>query len=137
MKSRISRLLLAVVGILCLIAAGCFGGGPTLGSVTGKVTLDGNPLEGAIVEFEPEQGRPSSATTDSEGKYELNFTFQEKGALVGKHTVRIFPQTEDEDGNELPPAAIVQIPAKYNEQSGLTAEVERGSNTCDFELLSK
>ena len=137
MMSSIPRLLLAVVAILALVVVGCSGGGPDLGKVTGNVTLDGKPLQGAIVQFEPKGGRPSSGTTDSEGNYELNYTFQEKGALLGKHTVRIYPQTEDEEGNQLPPDAIVKIPATYNEQSELTAEVEPGSNTCDFELHSK
>ena len=37
---------------LILILAGC-GGNSDMGKVKGRVTLDGTPFEGAVVEFQP------------------------------------------------------------------------------------
>ena len=45
---------------------------PELGQVHGTITLDGKPLEGVSVLFEPENGRPSTAITDAAGKYPVS-----------------------------------------------------------------
>jgi hypothetical protein len=60
----------------CLIgitATGC--GGPTT-IVTGAVTLDGQPLEKAIVQFQPERenDRPAVVLTDASGRYRVAVT---------------------------------------------------------------
>ena len=44
-------------------------------TVTGTVTLDGQPLAAAMVRFQPASGgAPSAGTTDSSGRYELRHT---------------------------------------------------------------
>lgn len=124
----------ALLAVFALTVAGCGGGGPKLATVTGKVTLDGQPAQRLLVAFEPAEGRPSQGKTDTQGMYELFYTFDKKGAAVGKHTVRIVGASEDEEGNEI--ENPVRIPPKYNEQSELTADVESGSNEIDFDLQS-
>ena len=123
-----------VIAVAALLAAGCGGGGagdqPELGQVSGVVTLDGQPLPNATVEFSPEQGRPSIGKTDEEGHYELQYTQDETGAKIGPHKVRI--RTFD----YATPDAAERVPAKYNEQTELTADVTPGSNTIPFELES-
>jgi hypothetical protein len=119
---------------MCLSAAilcGCGGPGkdvPKLGTVTGVVTLDGEPLENAMVQFVPDHARMSGGKTDAQGKYELNFNERLKGAAIGKHKVRITV------GSPMEPQ---KIPAKYNVQTELTAEVKEGPNTINFDLTSK
>lgn len=120
------------VGI-AFLAVGC-GGNADLGTVKGKISLDGQPLVGAQILFQPKDGRPSTGVTDTEGQYELLNTRDSKGALIGAHTVRITMPTEDEDGNPLSDRRV--LPAKYNRESALTAEVKAGSNTFDFDLSS-
>ena len=122
----------------CLAAAflillcGC-GGGPDVGYVTGKVTLNGQPLANAEVEFQPVNNqRPSTGNTNNEGVYELSYTAQQKGALVGEHIVRITIGEEDED--EGVSKAVVEIPAKYNSHSELKRTVKPGTQNMDFEL---
>lgn len=124
-----------VLSLFCLLAlTGCGGGtAPELGSVSGTVTQGGSPLSNALVTFYPEKGRPSMGTTDENGYYTLDYTSEARGALIGSHTVKITSQVEDgemaaESGQK------EAIPAKYNEQSELTAVVEAGSNTHDFPL---
>src|SRR5437764_1036353 len=51
-----------------LLLPGCGGGGPKV-IVTGVVTLDGKPLEGAMVSFVPDDDKlpTGGATTDKDG----------------------------------------------------------------------
>lgn len=119
----------------CLV--GCGSSGPQLGTVTGKVTLDGAPLADATVQFQPAEGKPSYAVTDASGNYELLFAPDQPGATLGKHTVEITGNTysEDAQGNEV--QLPQKVPGKYNQNSELTADVKAGSNTFNFELKSE
>ena len=79
---------------LVAVAAGC--GGEKLAPVSGVVTLDGAPLADASVTFQPvaqggiDAGSGSYAKTDAEGRYTLRtVTGDRRGAVVGKHVVRI------------------------------------------------
>ena len=120
---------LAVLGVLLL--AGCSRGDrPSLGLVSGTVTLDGKPLAGARVIFEPvEGGRASTASTDNEGRYELIYIRTDKGAKVGPHNVRIFAGNSEQGRAEV-------VPARYNLQTTLRVEVKPGENERNFELTS-
>ena len=120
--------------ILALFLAGCGSDGPERGRVKGKVTLNGQPLENADVEFQPDEGSPSYGMTDDRGRYRLMYTRDKEGAMIGEHTVRITTSTTDTDvrGNEV--AVPQRVPPKYNAQSELIREVKPGKNTWDFEL---
>ena len=128
-----SALLVCVSVALALSVTGCFRG-PKLGTVTGTVTLDGEPLENAEVVFQPTGGSPSVATTDSAGQYELEYTKDKPGAVVGTHIVRITTQTTsiDESGNEV--QIPQRVPERYNYRSELFREVKPGENKIDFPL---
>ena len=120
---------------LCLLVAGC-GSDDGLARVKGKVTLNGEPLEGAIVQFQPtaEDGSSSAGMTDAEGRYELMSTFDTPGAMPGEHVVTIRTAAayyEEEDGEAVQPE---RIPAKYNTRTELKRTVEPGRNTFDFDL---
>jgi len=128
----------ALIAIAWIGLTGC-GSGSGVAPVSGTVTLDGEPLSGALVSFYPqEEGkRFSTGTTDSSGHYELVYTNDEKGAAIGKHTVKITTATvQGEGGPARPPKE--KLPAKYNEESELTVEVSSGSNSdTNFDLQSK
>lgn len=113
---------------------GCGAGGPSLGAVTGKVTLDGQPLPGAVVTFDPGTSRPSIGTTGPDGSYKLNFTPEREGAVLGSHVVRISTAVVEGEGVTAPKETV---PANYNADSELSAEVKSGSNTHNFDLTSK
>ncbi len=133
---------------LLVVIAGCGPQSdlPELGTVSGVVTMDGEPLAGVSVKFVPANGRTSSATTDGSGRYELTYTREVKGAEVGEHTVYITSQgsegggnPNEETGGDGPTVEFFTgtIPAKYNENTELKETVTAGSNTCDFKLESK
>jgi hypothetical protein len=97
-----ARLLLGCVLVAVL---GC--GSSKFVPVSGKVTLNGEPLAGATVSFEPvaEPGTsplPTSSLgkTDQSGAFTLRATSGENGALVGKHRVVIMLSDEQTDRDE-------------------------------------
>lgn len=134
---------LLLVALVSLAAAGCGGSDADLASVRGTVTLDGEPLAGARVEFDPvpeemvrgkSTGSASYGLTDSSGRYTLQYTPEQEGALIGKHVVRITTRrmTVDADGKEI--LVPERLPPKFHRESELTREVTPGSNTFDFPL---
>ena len=124
-----------------LFLTGCGGSGPEIGHVTGTVTLDGRPVEGAMLFFEPTTGgRSSTALTDASGKYELKYIGDRMGALIGDHQVRITKsrKTTYEDNGKIREKGVPeQFPKSANESTTLTAKVVAGENTFDFPITSK
>lgn len=124
---------------LVLLSSGCGPGGPEIASVSGRVTMDGKPLANAAVIFIPENGRPAGATTDSDGKYVLNFTQGRRGAIPGKSSIRITTErdgTPGENGKSIP-GSRETVPMKYNAASTLTFNVEPNkNNVANFDLES-
>ena len=60
----------SAVGLLCLSAIGC--GDPNLGSVSGSVTYEGQPIEKGSINFLPVDGKGASAGGEIvAGKYEV------------------------------------------------------------------
>jgi hypothetical protein len=120
--------------IVALSVTGCGSDGPERGVVTGKVTLNGDPLPGADVEFQPEDGSPSYGTTDDRGRYDLMYTRDKRGAMLGEHTVRIMTSTTTTDTQGEEVRVPQQVPPKYNARTQLTRDVRPGRNRFDFEL---
>ena len=134
--------LTAVVSSLC----GCGGAEYPLAPVSGVVTLDGEPLAGAAVVFQPKptesvkKPAPGSvARTDDQGRYTLATVNDEPGAALGRHRVRIYSYSPEsapvsdvdtEDVQEL-------VPERYNYRSELFFEVEpEGTDAADFSLTT-
>src|SRR5579863_8429677 len=64
---------------------------PETAPASGVVTFQGEPLEGAVVVFQPTapDGIGASALTDGEGKFELQTFPPDFGAVPGKYVVCI------------------------------------------------
>ena len=69
--------------------------------VSGNVKLDGQPLSGAIVKFEADNGNFSSGMTDSNGHYALRFDSEKQGVTPGDKTVRISTAASLGEGEEI------------------------------------
>jgi hypothetical protein len=124
-----------VLGAMLMV--GCGPSGPEVATVEGLVTLDGKPLEGALVMFTPVAGgRPAAARTDEGGCYELQYTEARDGALLGEHVVSISTYQEGDVSSGIP-SIPEKIPAKYNVKSELKQTVEAGDNTFNFPLDSE
>lgn len=124
---------------LPLLALGCgepASNGPPVETVTGTVMIDGRPLPDAYVTFHSLTGqRPATGKTGADGRYELIFTRDIKGAPLGQHMVSIstYDEIRGDDTNEVIPEIV---PARYNLRTKLKATVRRGANVFDFHLDS-
>jgi len=114
--------------LLPLLLAGC---NDKFGGVKGKVTLDGQPLVGATVEFNPEGGSPAYGVTNEAGEYELLWSPEQSGAPIGKNKVRITSFSEAQ------PRIKERVPLKYNRQSELIRDVGPGKQVFDFDLSTR
>jgi hypothetical protein len=121
------RFLTFLIAIALSALSGCDSGGVALGTVSGKITKNGKPQPGVWVRFVPVQpGRQSSGRTDADGNYELKYTQEKKGALVGKHRISLGSGGEvGEGGNLIHPEVVL-----HSEE----VEVHSGANTLNFEL---
>jgi hypothetical protein len=104
---------------------------PPLEIVNGIVTLDDEPLPHAEVTFVPQDEWKPDATpaesvgfTDEEGRFELIYSKDLKGASIGHHIVRIFSSEKN-------------VPVNYNVRSSLEYTVKEGTNNPEFKLISK
>jgi hypothetical protein len=111
--------------------------------VSGTVTLDGKPLEGAGVGFHPRgEGPLGSAVTNMQGEYAIE-SINRRGLPPGTYRVTISKKIQSGfDEYERVGAAGIQVkslvPAIYGdvEKTPLSAEVQDGKYRFDFELDS-
>jgi len=139
MTTRRSFLLLALPLALPLLA-GC--GSGKIAPVSGRITLNGKPLAKASVTFAPvgskekqEPGPSSAGMTDADGRYTLTLIGQDgRGAVIGKHKVRIALQSEADTADDRPDG-LKQLPLKYNGQTTLEFDVPAGgTDAANFDL---
>jgi len=106
-----------------------------MGLVTGTVKLDGKPVQGARLEFHPQDGhRPTSyGMTDEDGCYSASFSDTLDGVYLGPVLVQVW--TDDVTMVEGQPVQD-EFPSRYNRNTELKRTVDKGSNTFDFDLTS-
>lgn len=135
-----------VVPVLLFAWAGCSSEGDysslNLVEVTGKVTLDGNPLGGAQVAFSGTDGHTPMGVTNDAGEYRLFYDSSHPGCTPGQKLVRITKgstvEGADPEGTTDEGTPISEpIPAIYNRESKLSADVSPSNRTFNFDLLSK
>ena len=132
----------------CLVIAGCGAkkDGRARQPISGSVTIDGQPLKGGYIVFEPKSGQTTqSGGMIVEGKFDVP---EQHGPEPGTYSVAIFaegappPTTTAQPGTPEYEAAIAKskstqivIPEKYNVKTELAAEVTLGAaNVFDFDL---
>lgn len=134
---------------LPLLLAGCTSSEFDLAPVSGTVTLDGEPVAGARVIFEPQRtgeaalsaGPSSDGQTDDDGRYVLQTSVKElRGAVVGPHTVTISTYMAESDRSRDTSTVIrkEEIPERYHEPGALTFDVpSAGSDSANFDLNTR
>ena len=140
-------LLVAAAGAA---ASGCSGSGDELPRepVSGTVTLDNQPLASGMIQFTPvddKMGVGGGAPIGG-GKFTIS---RESGLVPGSYRVAIFAGGHGGDaakgaspegrGKERSAKANETIPAKYNAQSELKADIKKGgaNDGLKFDLQSK
>ena len=129
--------------LLCLVSLFCgCGGGGDVAPVSGRVTLGGQPLAGAVVTFQPmtsDDGSPVTTTgsvgrTDSSGRFELRLIAPDKpGAAVGQHRVTISTSTSDPANDAQLPTGE-RVPAAWRDGSKSFEVPPGGTNAANFDL---
>jgi hypothetical protein len=151
--------------MVAVLVAGCRGQGPGTGTVSGRVLVDGAPLPGGRITFEPSSGgNPVMAVLGEDGSYpRVELPFGEIRVRVDNRELQraAVPRSFNPPAPALqkalakkgkgggipvdppPPPSIpgryVKIIPKYyqTESSGLTFTVEGGEQTHDIVLSSQ
>jgi hypothetical protein len=140
----IFRVTCVCVGLfLVLCCMGCGHRNDNRAAITGKVTLDRQPLEQGSIRFLPTEGVEGAIACAAivNGRYQLSV---KAGPALGWNRVEIngarktgrmidkpFPQrgmTEE---------TVEAVPPQYNTASTLKFEAKPGDNAADFDLTSK
>jgi hypothetical protein len=135
---------------LLLFLAGCGPSGPAMVKVTGTVTLDGMPVEGANVMFVPAStGKPAQGKTDAAGKFTLNTdpAKPDDGAQEGEYNVavsgvrttgvQVNPDGTSGDASQI--SQVWFVPKQYANpaSSGLRQTVTKGMQPVELKLSTK
>jgi hypothetical protein len=143
LASRLTATVVSCFGIALIVlsSAGCSGRPRNFAkSVTGKVTLGGQPLAGASVVFTPVGGgSPSTGRTDESGNYNLVWGRRGKrgieGAQIGDHSVSISTFMDEVPSMKPPrPGTPEKVPYKYRLDSQPKVTVKAGANVIDIPL---
>ncbi len=142
-RQSLRRVWLFIAGCLILpMCSGCWGSDVELGTVTGKVTIAGEPQEGIWINFmpDPDSGTPggmSTAVTDAQGRFELAYdpVPNTKGAVVGTHRIVLNDfRAENFRGGGRPPRSRISEKFMLAVQTPIIVEVNAGNQEIDIEL---
>ena len=131
-KFRVLSCVLAAT--LCLALGGC---GQSRRSLSGTVTINGAPMERGMITLTPEDSNQTSVGGKiSDGKFYLDAT---RGPFPGKYRVEI--HWAKKTGRKVPNGdggmddeVKEGLPAKYNTNTELTANVTWATRSLDFQL---
>jgi hypothetical protein len=132
--TRIATDVVVIVMPIVMLSAGC--GGPPLHPVSGRVTLDGEPLDEAVIMFVPlEANARKTGGAVTAGRYVVP---RDVGLAAGRYRVEIADDPPiDSHGRPgtAPQPARRRLPVMYATDSPLVVEVVAGADTgFDFEL---
>lgn len=150
---RMSSMVVSCLSLVMTLQIGCRSSEPVnaipkLKPVTGKVSLNGKPLEGVIVTFLPKEegGSMTVGETDENGQYKLSYVGM-PGCASGPYQVMLSYKTTA-DGKPVTLAmqsalimpkeaagAVERMPEKYmGGKSTLSADVPDEGGQIDFSL---
>lgn len=136
----------AVLGAAVLVAGltGCGGSGDRA-PVTGKVTLDGQPVTGGTITFVPavpstekKSAKPATGEVQPDGTFVLGTEGKDDGAAIAQHQVTYSPpvipwEAPEWDGRGKPPVAPTS-PYEGLIVKTASVRVEKGKNEIEIEL---
>jgi|EndMetStandDraft_5_1072996.scaffolds.fasta_scaffold81103_2 hypothetical protein len=152
MAARERPYAVAAAMVLGIAICGCGGGPPDAQpriAVSGTITLDGQPLNNAVIRFVPlaEVKGPKASVAVTAGRFDLPAY---AGPVAGPHRVEI--ESTDHGGIEpddetalaevaagkRKPSKTAKIPAIYNSRSTLERTIQADSpNQFEFTLVTK
>jgi hypothetical protein len=133
--SKVQFTLVVFIAAILLFTGGC----GDVNGVRGTITLDGEPLKSAWVQFTPldKGGRIATGQTGPNGSYGLKTSRTVTEVFPGKYKVAVttgMVTGEDERGRMT--KTEEKVPEKYNAKTELEAVVKEGANEINFELTN-
>jgi len=129
---------ISLLGLFASLVLGGCSQSPTLGTIHGTVTLDGEPLAEATVRFVPVDKTSQTASamvkggkfiaTVPVGRMRVEFS---AAKVVGQQKMYNTPDSPAVD------TVAELLPSRYNVRSELALDVQAGSQTAPFELSSQ
>lgn len=123
---------LAILAAACIIASGCGDGLPPRVPVSGKVTIDGQPVTFGSIRFVPaEGGRLATAQIGKDGSFTLTAYKLNDGCVPGTHHVAVYAVEEVNDT-----MGRWYVPRKYSmaNSSGLNYTITEPTDSLKIEL---
>jgi hypothetical protein len=122
------------LALTVLFFAGGCDSRPKRVQVSGKVLIDGEPLQYGAVDFVPEKGRQASGILDKNGNFTLTCYELNDGALLGKHEIQILAGDAINDTT-----TKWYAPKKYADRrtSGLVEEIKGPTDSMVINLTWK
>jgi hypothetical protein len=111
---------------------------PTVGTVSGTITVDGAPVKSGSIAFFPVDGRSSTSGAEIvDGQYTA--TVAPGSARVEIRVSKVVGQKKLYDTPDSPvqPIMAESLPTKYNDATELTLDVKLGENRQNYDLKTK
>ncbi len=122
--------------ITALLTAGC--SPSNMGTVTGTVTVDGEPAQvGAISFFALDGQAPTAGAQIVDGKYSAKVTPGACSVQVRVSKVVGEKKIYDTPNSPMQKVWAEVLPAKYNDDTTLRLEVKAGNNEQNYDLKTK
>src|SRR5689334_1242581 len=120
-----------------VLVAGC-GPKSNKGSVTGTVTLDGQPIKAGLIHFAAVDGlTPTADAAITEGKFNASVPPGDKKVSISAPKVTGQRRMYETPNSPMIDITEESVPKQYNAQTTLKYTVTAGSQQQDFELTSK
>lgn len=131
-----TRIAYAALFLASICSIGCEQ--PNVGFVSGTVTVDGHPAQSGSIAFFPVDGRSSTAGAAIElGRYAAKVAPGVSRVEIRVSKVVGQQKLYDAPDSPVQPLLAEALPARYNDQTELTLDVQAGENVKNWELTTK
>jgi hypothetical protein len=136
-STRWHQAVLPMCAALCAVStiAGCTES--NLGTVSGTVAVDGSPAKSGSIAFFPVNKKlPTAGAEIHDGEYQARVPLGTSkveirvSKVVGQRKLYNTPNSPSR------PVLEESLPAKYNDETTLTLDVQRGANKQDYQLTT-
>ena len=137
----IPRLRIHLICLICTVAAvasGCDATPDGMATVTGRVTVNGQPAAAGAITFTPSDGTSqTSGGKIVDGRYEAAAPIGVMRVMIRIPKVVGERKLYDTPDSPIQPIMNESLPPRYNDQTELEIEVHPGETECSFDLSSQ
>ena len=121
--------------VLSFLLAGC--GGASTGTVSGDVTLDGQPMKKGSITFTPADGKSTGVSADVvDGKYTATVPTGDMSVAIASDKV-VGQKPMYGPGSKMVDETVQVVAKRYNTETQLKVTVKGGPQTEKFDVQTK